>query len=126
MLNGDVLTRFNFSQLLHFHVENQAQATLCVREHEEVIPFGVKTNGVQLSGFEEKPRHSYLVNAGLYVIDPKLLSLLPSGEALDMPSLLQKAQDSNLRVVVCPIHEYWLDVGRPETYRQAHHEWPSL
>ena len=125
VLNGDVLTRLNPSQLLRFHSEHEAQATLCVREHELTVPFGVvQTNGVELAGFEEKPTYRHLVNAGVYVIDPQLLPLLPPHQATDMPSLLQAAQQAGHRVAVCPIHEYWIDVGRPETLQQAHREWP--
>ena len=124
VLNGDVLTRFNPSQLLNFHREHQAQATLCVREHEQTVPFGVvQTNGVELARFEEKPTYRNLVNAGVYFIDPKLLLLLQPHQSTDMPSLLQAAQEAGHRVAVCPIHEYWLDVGLPETLQQAHQEW---
>ena len=125
VLNGDVLTRLNPRQLLYFHSEHQAQATLCVREHELTVPFGVvQTNGVELAGFKEKPTYRYLVNAGIYVIDPQLLPLLPSHQYTDMPSFLQLAQEAGHRVAACPIHEYWLDVGRPESLKQAHQEWP--
>jgi dTDP-glucose pyrophosphorylase len=124
VLNGDVLTRLNPSQLLRFHSEHKAQATLCVREHEIAVPFGVvQTNGVELTGFEEKPTYRHLVNAGVYVIDPQLLPLLQHNQATDMPSLLRAAQQAGHRVAVCPIHEYWIDVGRPETLQQAHREW---
>ena len=126
VMNGDVLTRLNPSQLLLFHTEHEAAATLCVREHTINVPFGVvQTKGVELAGFEEKPRYSQLVNAGVYVVDPQLLPLLPPHQVTDMPTLLQSAQQAGHRVVVCPIHEYWIDVGRPETLRQAHHEWPA-
>jgi len=112
VLNGDVLTRLNPSQLLRFHNEHQAQATLCVREHELTVPFGVvQTNGVELAGFAEKPTYRHLVNA------------LPPHQATDMPSLLQAAQQAGHRVAVCPIHEYWIDVGRPETLEEAHATW---
>jgi len=125
VLNGDVLTRFDPSQLLYFHTENQAKATLCVREHELTVPFGVvQTNGVELAGFQEKPTYRNQVNAGVYVIDPQLLPLLPPHQFTDMPSLLLAAQGAGHRVAVCPIHEYWLDVGRPETLVKAHREWP--
>lgn len=124
VLNGDVLTRFNTSNLLRFHNEHQAQATLCVREHELTVPFGVvQTNGIELAGFEEKPTYRHLVNAGIYVIDPQLLPLLPPNQFTDMPSLLNYAQTAGHLVTVCPIHEYWLDVGRPETLQKAHREW---
>jgi dTDP-glucose pyrophosphorylase len=124
VINGDVLTRLNPSKILHFHLEHQAQATLCVCEHQFTVPFGVvQTRGVQLAGFEEKPTYRHLVNAGVYVIDPELLKLLPPHQSTDMPTLLQAVQHAGHRVVVCPIHEYWLDVGRPETLQQAHREW---
>ena len=126
VMNGDVLTRLNPSQLLRFHVEHDAAGTLCVREHTTTVPFGVvQTNGVELAGFAEKPSYRQLVNAGVYVIDPQLLPLLPHHQATDMPTLLQSAQKVGHRVAVCPIHEYWIDVGRPETLRQAHQEWPT-
>lgn len=124
VLNGDVLTRLNPSQLLHFHREQQAHATLCVRQHELTIPFGVvQTKGVELASFEEKPTYRHLVNAGVYVIEPQLLPLLPPHQSTDMPSLLHAAQQAGLRVAVCPIHEYWLDVGRPQTLEEAHATW---
>jgi dTDP-glucose pyrophosphorylase len=125
VLNGDILTRLNPSQLLQFHIDHQALATLCVREHEIIVPFGVvQTNGMELGGFEEKPTYQYMVNAGVYVIDPQLLSLLPPHQFTDMPTFLQAAQQAGHRVAVCPIHEYWIDVGRPETLQQAHRDWP--
>jgi len=126
VMNGDVLTRLNPSQLLRFHFEHEAEGTLCVREHTTTLPFGVvQTKGVELAGFEEKPSYRQLVNAGVYVIDPQLLPLLPPHQSTDMPTLLQSAQQAGHRVAVCPIHEYWIDVGRPETLRQAHQEWPT-
>jgi dTDP-glucose pyrophosphorylase len=126
VMNGDVLTRLNPTQLLRFHDEHEADCTLCVHEHTTTVPFGVvQTKGVELAGFEEKPSYRQLVNAGVYVIDPLLLPLLQPHQATDMPTLLQSAQQSGYRVVVCPIHEYWIDVGRPETLQKAHQEWPS-
>ena len=126
VLNGDVLTHLNPSQLLDFHTDHKAQATLCVREHDVTIPFGVvQVNGVLLSGFEEKPSYKHLVNAGVYVIDPMLLPLLPSNEFMDMPTFLIKAKQASHRVAVCPIHEYWIDVGRPESLQKAHDTWTN-
>ena len=126
VMNGDVLTRLNPSQLLRFHVEHKAAGTLCVREHTIKVPFGVvQTKGVELAGFEEKPSYCQLVNAGVYVIDPQLLPLLPPHQSTDMPTLLQSAQQAGHRVAVCPIHEYWIDVGRPETLEEAHATWEN-
>ena len=90
------------------------------------VPFGVvQTNGVELAGFDEKPSYRQLVNAGVYVIDPQLLPLLPPQQATDKPTLLQSAQQAGYRVAVCPIHEYWIDVGRPESLEEADATWVS-
>ena len=124
VLNGDVLTRLNPNQLLQFHLEHDASGTMCVREHVTNIPFGVvRTKGVDLVGFEEKPTYQQLVNAGIYVIDPELLTLLPRNQAIDMPTLFKSAHEVGHRTIVCPIHEYWIDVGRPETLKEAHATW---
>lgn len=90
------------------------------------MPFGVvRSNGVELGGFQEKSTFRHLVNGEMYVSAPQLLPLLPPHQFSDMPSLLQAAQQASHRVAVCPIHEYWIDVGRPETLQQAIQEWPD-
>lgn len=127
VMNGDVLTRLNLAQLLQFHASHGAEATLCVRSHDVVIPFGVvEAEGVELVGFREKPMLRHQVNAGIYVLEPSLLGHIPPGEAMDMPSLLLAARAAHQRVAVCPIHEYWCDVGRPETLQQAHEDWTRI
>ena len=127
VMNGDVLTRLNLAQLLEFHASHGAAATLCVRSHDVVIPFGVvEAEGVELVGFREKPVLRHQVNAGIYVLEPSLLDHIPPGEAMDMPSLLLAARAAQQRVAVCPIHEYWCDIGRPETLQQAHEDWARL
>lgn len=126
VMNGDVLSRLDQLQLLNFHHEHKASATMCVREYEVKVPFGVvQVNGVELVGFEEKPSYTKLVNAGMYVVDPKLLNLLTPHTFLDMPTLLQRAQHSGHLIAVCPVHEYWLDVGRPECLQEAHATWAN-
>ena len=124
VMNGDVLTQLDFRHLLQFHTQNNGIATICGREYEASIPFGViRHRGSILTSLEEKPTYKHLVNAGIYVLEPSILDLLKLDQALDMPTLLQTAMTKNYQVNVCPIHEYWLDVGRPETLTQAHQEW---
>ncbi|MEK9702697.1 MAG: sugar phosphate nucleotidyltransferase, partial [Deltaproteobacteria bacterium] len=124
VLNGDVLTQVPFPALLRFHQEHQAVATVCVREHETVIPYGVvRTEGTRLVALEEKPTLTNYVNAGVYVLSPQAWKSLNREEACDMPELLESLQQSNQPIHVFPIHEYWLDVGHPETLERAHQEW---
>lgn len=124
VLNGDVLTRVDYGQLLRFHDEHQAAATLCVREHTTQIPYGVvHMDDLHVLTLEEKPLLSHHVNAGIYLLDPALLDLVPQDRFFDMPKLLEKAIQHRHRVSAFPIYEYWLDVGHPETFERAHNEW---
>lgn len=124
VINGDVLTRLNLKYLLGFHNENNAAVTMCVRENIFTSPFGVvQTNGIELAGFQEKPSYRHLVNAGLYVVNPQVLPILPTQQYCDIPTLLANVQMGGFRVVVYPIHEYWIDVGRPESLHQANKDW---
>jgi dTDP-glucose pyrophosphorylase len=124
VLNGDVLTRVDYGRLLRFHDEHQAAATLCVREHTTQIPYGVvRMDDLHVLTLEEKPVLSHYVNAGIYLLDPALLDLVPQDRFFDMPTLLEKAMQHQHRVSAFPIHEYWLDVGHPETLERAHGEW---
>jgi NDP-sugar pyrophosphorylase family protein len=116
------MTQLNPVQLLRFHYDHQADATLCARNYSVEIPFGVvkiEADDVELSSFEEKPTYNQLVNTGIYIIDPMLLSLIAANKFTDMPSLLQSCKQSGHKVVVCPMHEYWLDVGNPNSLETA-------
>lgn len=112
--NGDVLTDVRYSEILDFHQRHNAAATMAVRSHEWQHPFGVvKTRGVDIIGFEEKPVYRSHVNAGIYALEPRALGVLRAGEHCDMPTLFERLQGASERTIVYPMHEPWLDVGRP-------------
>jgi dTDP-glucose pyrophosphorylase/CBS domain-containing protein len=118
--NGDVLTDVHYGELLDFHCRHGAVATMAVRLHEWQHPFGVvHTKGVDIIGFEEKPVARSHINAGIYVLDPSTLDLLNADERCDMPTLFAALQERGLRTIVYPMHEPWLDVGRPADYVKA-------
>lgn len=118
--NGDVITDIRYGELLDFHLRHNAAATMAVRLHEWQHPFGVvQTEGVEIVGFEEKPVARSHINAGVYALDPDALDSL-SGEArCDMPTLFERLQAEALRTVAYPMHEPWLDVGRPDDLAAA-------
>ena len=121
VMNADILTRVNFSQLLDYHRANQAVATVCVREHRHTVPYGVvsMSGDSLLVGIEEKPVHRSMVSAGIYVIEPAALRELPRGRHCDMPTFLQGLMARGQRVIGFPIHEFWLDIGRLEDLESA-------
>jgi NDP-sugar pyrophosphorylase family protein len=112
--NGDVLSDIRYGEVLDFHVRQGAAATMAVRLYEWQHPFGVvQTSGVDIVGFEEKPVHRTQINAGIYVLNPQVVALLRPATPLDMPSLFERLQNEGQRTVAFPMHEPWLDVGRP-------------
>jgi dTDP-glucose pyrophosphorylase len=118
--NGDVLTDIRYGELVDFHVHHNASATMAVRVHEWQHPFGVvQTQGVDIVGFEEKPIARSHINAGVYVLEPKVLELLQAGEHCDMPHLFARLQETMLRTIAYPMHEPWLDVGRDDDLKRA-------
>jgi dTDP-glucose pyrophosphorylase len=112
--NGDVITDIRYGELLDFHTRHAAAATMAVRVHEWQHPFGVvQTQGVEIVGFEEKPIARSHINAGVYALDPEALSVLTADTLCDMPTLFERLQAQKKRTVAYPMHEPWLDVGRP-------------
>ena len=110
--------------MMLFHDQQKAKATICVRSHETEIPYGVvSTEGQQAIQLEEKPVLKHQINAGLYVIEPSLIKLLTKNQHCHMPELLTKVLTNDKKVVVFPVHEYWLDVGHHESLAQANGEW---
>lgn len=119
--NGDVLTDVNFGELLDFHIRHSALATMAVRQHEWQHPFGVvRTKGVDIVGFDEKPIARTHINAGIYALDPEAVDVLNPGEHCNMPTLFIRLQERGKRTIVYPMHEPWLDVGRPDDLERAH------
>ena len=118
--NGDVITDIHYGELLDFHLRHNATATMAVRVHEWQHPFGVvQTKGVHIVGFEEKPIARSHINAGVYALDPVALSVLSEGAHSDMPTLFERLQAQSKRTVAYPMHEPWLDVGRPDDLATA-------
>ena len=121
--NGDVITDIRYGELLDFHIRHDAAATMAVRVHEWQHPFGVvHTQGVEIVGFEEKPVARSHINAGVYALDPGALNALSADARCDMPTMFERLQAQTKRTVAYPMHEPWLDVGRPDDLNRANAE----
>lgn len=127
VMNGDVLTRVGFGDLIDFHTDLQAQASLCVREHSFQSPHGVaETDGPRLVSLREKPTFRWQANAGIYCLDPGVLGRIPAEGVYDMPDLLGALAAEGRTVGAFPIHEYWLDIGRPPDFETAQADFRAL
>ena len=125
VINGDILTNLNYRALLQFHEQNDADATMCVRGHEVQIPFGVvQISDGNLQSVTEKPINRYFVNAGVYVLEPRVVALVQKGERIDMTELFDRVVQSKMQAKVFPVREYWLDVGRISDLERANLDYP--
>jgi dTDP-glucose pyrophosphorylase len=120
VMNGDILTRLDFGQLIDFHTRTNAQLTMCVREYEVEVPYGVvEVEGEEVTSLAEKPTARHFVNAGIYVLRPSLIAIIGEAERLDMTDLAHQVMARNGRLSAFPIREYWLDIGHLKDYERA-------
>lgn len=127
VMNADLLTNLNFHNLLTYHAEHNACATVCVREFTMEVPYGVvELDHNRLLGINEKPVHTFMGNAGIYVLNPDIPPTIPRDRHLDMPDLLRRLIKDSNEVVGYPLHEYWIDIGRAEELRCAVSEFTTI
>lgn len=127
VMNADLLTNVNFSHLLDFHIFENSVATMCVREYDFQVPYGViETRGSQIISIKEKPLHKFFVNAGIYSLSPQIFEYIPKNEFYDMPTLFEDIITDDLKSISFPIHEYWLDIGRMSDFEQAQVEYSEI
>ena len=127
VMNGDLLTNIDFEKMLDFHIENDARATMCVREYDIEVPYGVvNIVNEDITSIEEKPIHSFFVNAGVYLLNTECVNLIPKGEFYDMPSLFEELILNNEKTISFPLSEYWLDIGKISDYERADAEYRNV
>lgn len=124
VMNADLLTNVNFTHLLDFHIHEHASATMCVREYDYQIPYGViQTQDSSIISIKEKPIETFFVNAGIYVLSPQVLEYIPKNSFFDMPTLFEQLISTHHKAISFPLHEYWLDIGRMSDFEEAQNEY---
>ena len=125
--NADLLTNQDFGALVDQHDQSNADATMAVRSYEMQVPFGVvkEKNGL-IEAIVEKPVQRFTVSAGIYVLSPKVLKLIPDDSYFDMPSLFEEILKSGMQARCHSIDGYWLDIGRLDDYKQANADFSKV
>ncbi|PUE64458.1 nucleotidyltransferase family protein [Arcobacter caeni] len=127
VMNGDLLTNVNFEHLHDYHLENSSIATMCVREYDFQVPYGVvKVDDNKILSIEEKPIHKFFISAGIYMLSSESLDYIPQNEFYDMPTLFEKLINESKNTISFPLREYWLDIGRIEEYKKANEEYGEV
>lgn len=120
IMNADILTEIDFRAMVEFHQENHADVTVAARQYEYKVPYGVlECEGPEVIDLQEKPTYKFLVNAGIYLVQPSVHRMIPANQRFDMTDLVEKVLGTGGKVVSFPIVEYWLDIGQHEDYQQA-------
>ncbi|QOP40827.1 nucleotidyltransferase family protein [Sulfurimonas marina] len=127
VMNGDLLTNVNFEHLHDYHLSNNALATMCVREYDFQVPYGVvNIEESKILSIAEKPVHKFFVSAGIYMLSSEVLEYIPKNEFFDMPTLFETLISKNKNAISFPLREYWLDIGRIEEYKKANEEYNEV
>jgi NDP-mannose synthase len=119
--NGDVLTTLDLRDLIRFHKDKRAAATIAVHHRQMKIDLGVveSNNSPYITGYIEKPTIDYMVSMGIYVFEPYVLNYIHPGQYLDFPDLVIKLISAGERVAGYKFAGYWEDLGRPDDYERA-------
>jgi NDP-sugar pyrophosphorylase family protein len=128
VLNGDLLTTFDFASIVRFHRENRATATIGTKRRTEKVDFGVIEAGAQgeIVEYREKPSRDYLVSMGIYVFGPDVREFIPRDQRFDFPELVQVMLANGRKVLSYETTAYWMDIGRPDDYKQANEDFPAM
>ncbi|MEA4906972.1 MAG: NTP transferase domain-containing protein [Chloroflexi bacterium] len=126
--NGDVLTTLSLPDLINFHREQKAIATIASHHRQTKIDLGViqKDGGPSITGYIEKPTYDYLVSMGIYVFEPRVLEYIPYNQYLDFPDLVRKLIQNGENVVAYQFDGYWQDLGRPDDYEAATQDFEKM
>jgi len=120
--NCDIIVESDCSEIIKFHKDNKNDITLVVSCRRFVVPYGICEieNGGSLKSMNEKPGYDLLVNTGMYVLEKKIIDLIPKNKAINMNELVESAKNKGLKIGVFPINEgSWIDIGQWEEYRKA-------
>lgn len=121
VLNADLVTRADLAAMLEAHERSKCAATIGVGAYEVLIPFGAVTQSAgRLVALQEKPVVSFLVNRGIYVIEPAALDYVPQGREFPMTALFERLLEAKKAVAVFNFEDSWFDVGVPEDLRRVH------
>ncbi len=126
VINGDILTQVDFRAMFEFHQEQKADLTVAVRRFEMQVPYGViECEGAHVKKLQEKPQVGFMVNAGIYLLEPAVYQFIPPNASFNMTDLIQWLLDAGRTVISFPIREYWLDIGQHADYAQAQDDWKN-
>jgi len=128
VMNGDVLSTIPLGDLIQFHKEQGAIATIATHHRRVKVDLGVIQwdGNAQITGYIEKPTYDYSVSMGIYIFEPDVLAYIPKGQYYDFPDLVKKLIGVGEKVVGYRFDGYWQDLGRPDDYESAAQDFDQM
>ena len=127
VVNGDELTTLDFRALYEHHIATAADMTVAVHKKAVYSAFGVlEIKDGQVVAYSEKPTLNYWASMGIYVINKRVLSLIPENKRFDMPDLVQRLLSEQAQVVSYESEDLWFDIGTPTDLEKAKEEFKTL
>lgn len=118
--NCDILVDMDYRSALKFHQENDFAITIVGALQKIKVPYGViSLHDGFFRDIDEKPENHFVVNTGVYVIDPKVLSLIEVTQRVDMPDLIKRVNHEKGSIGVYPVHGKWTDIGQWKEYNES-------
>jgi NDP-mannose synthase len=128
MINGDILTDINFSELMDYHIKRKNIATIALNKRVVNIDFGVTevNQNNEIVGYKEKPTLDYLVSMGIYLFNERVLDYIEDDKYFDIPELINRLIKNDETIDSYLFDGYWLDIGRPDDYEKANTEFADM
>ena len=128
VMNGDVLSNLDYTDLVRFHRKQNALATIAMYDKEIKIDLGIinTNNHHEIFDYVEKPTLTYQVSMGIYVFNKRVMQYTPRGKYFDLPDLIHTLIKADEKIVGYHFKGYWRDIGRREDYEQAIEEFEML
>jgi dTDP-glucose pyrophosphorylase len=120
VMNGDVVTGINFARLIDYHTQHRAMLTTAASQYNLSVPYGVlDLAGHFVLGVKEKPTHTLFCNAGIYVLEPDVVPMIPHDTRYDITTLIDELVARGFPVSAFPLREYWVDIGKKDDLQKA-------
>lgn len=128
VMNGDVLTNLNYSELFQFHLQQKAMATIAMYDKVVKIDLGIIMSNEknEIYDYIEKPTYVHQASMGIYIFNKRILNFISRGTYFDLPSLVKILIEAKKKTVGYHFKGYWRDIGRQEDYAQAIEEFNGL
>lgn len=123
LMNSDLLTDIDYEDLYKSFIKNEADILVASVPYPVSIPYAIFENeDLKVKSFKEKPEYIYYANAGIYLIKRNVLNLIPKDEFYNATDLMEKIIELDMKLIHYPMHNYWLDIGKPADFKKANED----